>query len=972
MRSKSIERKISTAALLSQAYSDNWDYYQKSLKTNTFPVWDYVFLTASNNHQALMYRQQLNIRKDYLPKKTKYIVIPDEKETRIGSGGATLSVIKYIRENNKTFDGLKMLVIHSGGDSKRIPQYSASGKLFSPVPHVLGDGRNSTLFDELMITVSVIPSRIKEGMMLMSGDVMLLFNPLLIEFGGKGAISLSFKEKVAIGKNHGVFLENGGYVKDFLHKQTVETLKKKGASDNKGMVNIDTGAMIFGKDVLVSLWSLISTDDAFDEYKYNSLVNKEVCLSLYGDFLYPLADNSSLEDFYLEKPENQLNDALKNARKKVWDVLNQYRLKLMCFYPAKFIHFGTSKEIKNLMSEEFENYKDLGWSNNINSVVFDCAGYNSILDHNAFVGKKCYLENSYVCENIRIGNNVILSCVEINEGIEIPDDVVIHCLKQLNGKYVCRIYGINDNPKENRLFDVKINDSLWNTELYPECNSMSESIDYALRLYDCVKNNRLGEIDKWKNKKSLCSGFNNADPEAIVKWDEYVSEMVQVYKIEEDIDNKVPVSELNADLNELSDTQNQWLSNKIDKSALDKKMRLYFYFGKILNDENMKRNAFKCLSEEILNETLNGLQERQDIRICHNELKVSLPLRVNWGGGWSDTPPYCNENGGTVLNAAIVLNNERPVSVTLRRIKENKIIFESKDMGVYGEFDSLSNLQSVGDPYDPFVLQKSALLACGIIPKEGSDLDTVLNRLGSGFYMNSEVTNVPKGSGLGTSSILAAACVKALFEFMDIGYSERDLYSHVLVMEQLMSTGGGWQDQVGGVIDGIKLISSKPGIRQELNVEHITIDENVLEELNSRFALIYTGQRRLARNLLRDVIGRYIGNEKDCLYALKEIQNLAIQMKDELVNGDIDEFANLLSKHWEFSKMIDEGSTNKLINQIFDSINDMISGKMICGAGGGGFLQVVLKKGISKEALHDRLSELYPDTGIDVWNCKIV
>ena len=98
MRSKSIEKEISIATLLSQAYSDNWDYYQKSLKTDSFPVWDYVFLTASNNHQALMYRQQINIRKDYLPKKTKYIVIPDEKETRIGSGGATLSVIKYIKE----------------------------------------------------------------------------------------------------------------------------------------------------------------------------------------------------------------------------------------------------------------------------------------------------------------------------------------------------------------------------------------------------------------------------------------------------------------------------------------------------------------------------------------------------------------------------------------------------------------------------------------------------------------------------------------------------------------------------------------------------------------------------------------------------------------------------------------------------------------------------------------------------------
>ena len=79
------------------------------------------------------------------------------------------------------------------------------------------------------------------------------------------------------------------------------------------------------------------------------------------------------------------------------------------------------------------------------------------------------------------------------------------------------------------------------------------------------------------------------------------------------------------------------------------------------------------------------------------------------------------------------------------------------------------------DPYDPFALQKACLLACGIIPREGHTLGEILERLGSGFVMHSEVRNVPKGSGLGTSSILSAACVKAVFEFMGIAYTEEDL-----------------------------------------------------------------------------------------------------------------------------------------------------------------------------------------------------
>ena len=137
-----------------------------------------------------------------------------------------------------------------------------------------------------------------------------------------------------------------------------------------------------------------------------------------------------------------------------------------------------------------------------------------------------------------------------------------------------------------------------------------------------------------------------------------------------------------------------------------------------------------------------------------------------------------------------------------------------------------------------FALQKACLLACGVIPKEGGNLDEILTRLGGGFEMHSEVANVPKGSGLGTSSILSAACVKAVFEFLGIEHTEADLYSHVLAMEQIMSTGGGWQDQVGGVTPGIKYITSRPGIRQELTVEHVEISPETKKELNERFCLI--------------------------------------------------------------------------------------------------------------------------------------
>ena len=124
--------------------------------------------------------------------------------------------------------------------------------------------------------------------------------------------------------------------------------------------------------------------------------------------------------------------------------------------------------------------------------------------------------------------------------------------------------------------------------------------------------------------------------------------------------------------------------------------------------------------------------------------------------------------------------------------------------------------------------------------------------------------------------------------------------------------------------------------------------------------------------MLRDVVGRYIGNEKDTVFALNEIRNLAENMKKSLEDGDIERFSTLLSDHWELSKMIDEGSTNQLIDKIFEICDDLLAGKMVCGAGGGGFLQVVLKKGINKSQLRNRLKDSFPDSDIDVWDCRIV
>jgi fucokinase len=177
---------------------------------------------------------------------------------------------------------------------------------------------------------------------------------------------------------------------------------------------------------------------------------------------------------------------------------------------------------------------------------------------------------------------------------------------------------------------------------------------------------------------------------------------------------------------------------------------------------------------------------------------------------------------------------------------------------------------------------------------------------------------------------------------------------------------------VGGITGGIKYNTTRPGIEQEIQVEHVSLAPDTTKELKERFVLIYTGQRRLARNLLRDVVGNYIGNKPESLYALNEIQRVAALMRFELERGHVDDFAKLLSQHWELSKQVDAGSTNTLIDQIFDSIDDLVDGRMICGAGGGGFLQCIAKKHVTGEMIHKRLKEVFQDSDIDVWDCELV
>jgi len=954
---------------LSQSYIDAWNEYKRSLNSRKAVLWDYVVLTASNESQAKIYEAEIENRLagGFLPQKTCYLVASDPEGKRVGSGGATLNVMKMLAEKDADFANKRVLIIHSGGDSKRVPQYSVCGKLFSPVPRELKDGRASTLFDEFIITMSAMAGRISEGMLVLSGDVLLLFNPLQIDAQLSGAAAISIKCDVDTGSHHGVFLNDGqGQVAKFLHKQTPESLKKNGAVDERGNIDIDTGAVLMDSDIVKALFTLICTEGKIDSSKFDKFVSEESRVSFYGDFLYPLAKESTYEQYLKEAAEGEINEALLSCRKEIWDKIHGFTFKLFSLSPAEFLHFGTSKELLELVTKGVSDYNLLGWTKQVHSFCSDtsAAVYYSVVDAGAIVPADSYIEYSHIHSGVKIGHNSIVSGVELFSG-EIPDNTVVHGIVQKDGQFVVRTYGILDNPKDN----VEINGkaiSLWDAPLFGKAKDAQEAI--------------------WKKGNlSLHSSFEDADGLALLEFRKKLEDRILLAKIKKAISLGEPESNMLSlfDKVDLSERLVKYLTDSAKEAEFSDKIRIYHLLSTLMDIKNVKMEdsdsesmadaCYQEIGKAILTESLKNIPDGKTFSFKKEESVVDLPVRVNWGGGWTDTPPQCMETGGIVINAAISLNGQKPIHAIVRKTKEIGVFFESSDLGAKGKAASITDIRECRNPGDFFALHKAALLATGVIPMEGeTDIEEICNRLGGGIYICTSVDDIPKGSGLGTSSILAAASVKAIFDIFGVELPGDEIYGVVLAMEQLMSTGGGWQDQVGGLCPGIKRVTSRAGLDQRIHVEPLAISDATKLELQERFALIYTGQRRLARNLLRDVIGSYIEGKKDTVDALYEMKILSEKMQTALENDRVDKLAELFNEHWEVSKKLDKGCTNTCIDSIFESCEDLIAGRFIAGAGGGGFLQVILKKGVTKDQLSDRLFEIFGDSGVSVWNPEFV
>uniref|UniRef100_A0A663MMZ1 Fucose kinase n=1 Tax=Athene cunicularia TaxID=194338 RepID=A0A663MMZ1_ATHCN len=209
-------------------------------------------------------------------------------------------------------------------------------------------------------------------------------------------------------------------------------------------------------------------------------------------------------------------------------------------------------------------------------------------------------------------------------------------------------------------------------------------------------------------------------------------------------------------------------------------------------------------------------------------VQVACPARLDLSGGWSDTPPITYEHGGAVVDVAVLVDGCRPIGARVRRISEPELRLVSlggtprSEAVVELVCRDLEHLQDYCQPHAPGALLKAAFICTQVVqlPSQKPLRAQLREGFGGGFEVHTW-SKLPHGSGLGTSSILAGAVMASLYRAAGKAASTESLIHAVLHLEQRLTTGGGWQDQVGGLVPGIKIGRSKAQLPLRVEVEKI-------------------------------------------------------------------------------------------------------------------------------------------------------
>jgi len=318
--------------------------------------WDYLIVTAANDRQAAAYESQIRLRREMglLPQVRDFLVIPDRGARRIGSGGSTLQCLAEVleRESRAGEDSsdiqraeailsrLRILIVHAGGDSRRLPAYSPCGKIFIPLPGVAQPKTGSTLFDRLVPAFLALPAGARGAgqVVIAAGDALIRFDPAAVEFSRPGITALGAPASPEEAARHGVFCPHpDGSVRLYLQKPDVRTQASTGAIGADGRLVLDIGIMSLDAAAAARLLRAFRAPPAQAAILSHGI-------DLYREICCALGTQATLAHYVttVRNSRSTLGDAVLES---LFAALRQIPLNVRVLEECSFLHFGSTSQL---------------------------------------------------------------------------------------------------------------------------------------------------------------------------------------------------------------------------------------------------------------------------------------------------------------------------------------------------------------------------------------------------------------------------------------------------------------------------------------------------------------------------------------------------------------------------------------------------------------------------------------------------
>lgn len=296
-------------------------------------------------------------------------------------------------------------------------------------------------------------------------------------------------------------------------------------------------------------------------------------------------------------------------------------------------------------------------------------------------------------------------------------------------------------------------------------------------------------------------------------------------------------------------------------------------------------------------------------------IRSKAPLRISFAGGGTDVSPYVEERGGVVLSATI----DKYAYGSLRLRADQDITVQSLDYDIVAKYHVDDELDYDGE----LDLVKAVIKNMANGHKQGLD-----------FFIHSDA---PPGSGLGSSSTMVVALIGLLRHWQRLPLTNYEMAKLAYYIERReLGIQGGMQDQYAAVFGGFNFIEFGPSA---VIVNPLRIDEGILNELQYNLLLCYTGRTRLSANIIKTQVDAYVRRKKTVLDAMDELKRLTVEMKNALLQGQLDGFGRLLHEAWVNKRQMAKQITNPGIDTLYETArkHGALGGK-ISGAGGGGYM----------------------------------